>query len=72
MDLPETPLDLAQRHIAEGEERVAHQTALIDRLVQQGHDTTAAELLLSTMKETLFLMRSHLATELEHAANNRQ
>ncbi len=72
MNSPETLLDLAQRHVAEGEERVAHQTALIDLLTQQGHDTAAAELLLSTMKETLLLMRAHLAYEIERAANKRQ
>jgi hypothetical protein len=70
MDDPqeETLLERAQRHVIEAEARVAHQMTVVAELARDGHDTTAAELLLSTMKETLLLMRSHLADE--QAANN--
>lgn len=67
MDLHETPLEMAQRHVAEGEARVMHQVALIAKLAQQGHDTVEAETLLGTMRDTLRLMYEHLAHELAHA-----
>ena len=55
-------LGLASRHVADGEARVTQQTALIRELMQDGHDTTNAEALLQTLKETLALMYTHLET----------
>jgi hypothetical protein len=71
MTAQETPLEMARRHVVEGEARVASQSALVTGLVQKGHDTTAAELLLSTMSESLLLMRAHLADE-QGASNGDQ
>lgn len=72
MDPHETPLEQAQRHVVEAEARVAHQTALVAELARDGHDTTTAELLLSTMQETLFLMRAHLVGEQERDSGDQQ
>lgn len=63
MDSDETPLEQARRQVAESELRVAHQAALVAKLTRDGHDTTAAELLLSTMTEALLLLRARLAAE---------
>lgn len=57
---PETALERARRHIAEGEARVARQTALLVRLASAGRDTAAAEVLLLRLRETLALMYCHL------------
>lgn len=67
MNSPETPLQMAQRYVAEGSTRVTDQTARIATLIQQGHDTAAAELLLSIMKEALLLSQAHLSEEQERA-----
>jgi hypothetical protein len=72
MDPHETPLEQAQRHVVEAEARVAHQTALVAELTRDGHETTAAELLLSTMQETLLLMRARLADEQPTDSGNQQ
>ena len=56
----EDHLALAKRHIAEGEQRVARQTALIAELASHGYDTTDAELLLKTLQDTLNAMYDHL------------
>lgn len=53
-------LALAQRHVCDGERRVADQAARITRLAAAGHDTAVAEALLRTMEETLAAMRCHL------------
>jgi hypothetical protein len=68
MTSSETDLQMAQRHVAQGAARVEDQTALVATLTQQGRDTTAAELLLSIMREALLVMRAHLADEQEWAA----
>lgn len=65
MGSPETDLKMARRHVAEGAARVEDQAALVARLTQQGRDTTAAELLLSCMREALLTIRAHLANEQE-------
>ena len=56
-----TPADLAlaQRHVDEGESRVAGQEERIGWLAAYGHDTVQAEDLLRIMRETLAQMRLH-------------
>jgi hypothetical protein len=49
----------ALRHIAEGEERVTEQRALVGRLAERGQDTTLAEMLLDTMQTILKRMNEH-------------
>ncbi|TGS51720.1 hypothetical protein EN844_33975, partial [Mesorhizobium sp. M3A.F.Ca.ET.201.01.1.1] len=40
--LRETQLEMAERHVREGEAIIARQRALIDRLAQDGHPTGEA------------------------------
>jgi hypothetical protein len=57
LDADEDLLALANRHVAEGEQRVANQQMLIAKLVAGGHDTTLASELLQAMLESLTIMR---------------
>jgi hypothetical protein len=66
-----TLLEIAQRHVADSEVRVAHQSALVSGLAQQGRNTAQAEILLAAFKETLRLMREVLAREQQRAARRR-
>jgi hypothetical protein len=68
----ETLLEMAQRHVAEGEARVAHQTALVAELARDGHNTARADALLATLKNTLHLMRDVLARERAREARGRR
>lgn len=63
----EHPLQMTQRHVREGEARLAKQTALVAKLAQHGLETAEAETLLATMEEWLRLAREHLAFEMERA-----
>lgn len=45
-------LALAERHISQGETHLAKQEALISTLDRDGHDTTEAWALLTTMRAT--------------------
>jgi hypothetical protein len=49
----------ALQHLAEGEQRVREQRALVDRLAERGQDTTLAEILLDTMQASLDRMNKH-------------
>lgn len=53
-------LDLARRHIAEGEARIARQSILIARFKQHGLDSTEALTLLALFRDSLALMQEHL------------
>ena len=68
MDVYETPLELAQRHVTEGEARVSRQKALIAGLEARGIDTAQALDVLSCMQDTLSLMYQSLAHQRERAA----
>jgi hypothetical protein len=46
-------------HIAQGEQRVREQRALIERLAERGQDTRMAEILLGTMQTSLNRMNEH-------------
>ena len=62
----ENPLAMAQRHIIEGEGRIARQVALVERLRALDSELLAqAECLLGTMQETLDIARDHLRIEWE-------
>jgi hypothetical protein len=58
-------LALAERHVLEGEERVARQRAIIQRLERDNHLQAAATArdTLQVLEATLDDMRQHLATE---------
>lgn len=49
----------AERDIAEGERRITRQMLLIERMHQEGHDTTEAERLLLSLRETLAEWQAH-------------
>ena len=42
----------AERHIAEGEDRIRHQLRIIEDLERDGHDSALARQLLDTLKRT--------------------
>ncbi len=59
---------MAARHVREGEERVARQEAIVERMLKAGYQREAAEAakLLETMQTTLRLAREHLRREEEN------
>ena len=66
MESLETPLEQTQRHVTEGEERMAKQEALIERLKQGGEESKmvpAAQELLGQMHEFQKLGTEHLDRE---------
>jgi hypothetical protein len=66
----ESSLEQAERHVREGEERVARQAALVQRLVARGLDPAGAEAILESLRASLELSREHLRRE--YAALGRQ
>jgi hypothetical protein len=44
---------LAKRHVAEAEERIGRQRAIIEKLMVAGHDVSAAQALLATLESPL-------------------
>ena len=67
MDPPEDALARAERHVREGEERVARQLAIVEEMDRDDHPEAAAMAreVLATLRSTLDLMRGHLRTERE-------
>ena len=59
--LAEEHLALANRHIVEATERIARQSALIERIAAAGWDTSLSEGLLQEMERALELMYAHRA-----------
>jgi hypothetical protein len=62
----EDPLAQAERHVLEGEERVAKQIELVARMKADGDSErliVAGETLLATLQRTVELAREHLAIE---------
>ena len=52
-------LAAADRHIAEGQARIAQQADVVCALDADGHDTTDAQNLLRVMQESLDAMNAH-------------
>ena len=68
----ETPVELARRHVTEGEQRVARQKTIVERLVKDGHEPRAvdkARLVLRTLEHSLRLAKEHLEIELSHSSD---
>lgn len=63
-------LVLADRHICEGEERVAQQVARIAQMSEQGQDTTRAKDLLKTLEAALVQWHVHRQIILETIARH--
>jgi hypothetical protein len=57
----ETLLQMAERHVREGEEHVAKQRRIVADLREGGHPTRVAETLLDEFEATLADHRAHLA-----------
>lgn len=57
----EPELDLAKRHVREGERLVVRQRAIISRLIELGCPTTIADELLIEFETSLRQHRDHLA-----------
>ena len=59
---PEDSLAMAERHVREGEERVARQIAIVEEMDRDNHPQAAAmaRVVLATLQATLALMRGHL------------
>ncbi len=70
MESVENPLEQAQRHVTEGEQRVAKQQALIEELERDGHENMlpAARGLLAQMQSLQRLGREHLQREEQETA----
>ncbi|WP_262271551.1 hypothetical protein [Microvirga yunnanensis] len=60
-DLQQEREDLiaADRHLAAGEQRIAAQLALIQRMTRDGYDTTLARDLLRVLDETMATWQEH-------------
>ena len=52
-------LEMAERHIVEGEQRITTQVALLEGLREKRRDVTAAERLLDLLEDTLAQWHSH-------------
>ena len=55
-----TPIEITQRHIAEQEEKVACQAALVARMEMEGFDTEKDKALLKTFKILLRFLQEDL------------
>lgn len=68
--MSETSLEKARRHVAEGEIRCARQTEILREMVADNHPHAAkmAQRVLFTLKDTLDVLRRHLALKEMQAA----
>jgi uncharacterized membrane protein len=65
-------LEQARRHVAEAEQRVAHQREIVAQLARGGHDTYEAKRLLDQFEQTRTLQvadRNRLEKELVEASD---
>lgn len=69
----ETPLQMAQRHVDAGRERIARQEALLAELDRDGQDRMLSEAreLLRLLRETQAAGEAHLAREVAKVARRR-
>jgi hypothetical protein len=63
----ESPLEVAERHVAEAERHVEHQRKLLDRLVRDKHERMIrhAQKVLEVLEQSRKLAHAHLALERE-------
>ena len=59
----------ADRDLAEGEERITRQIALVERLRRDGHSVMEAQRLLETLQQTLQIWREHRALIVQRIAH---
>ena len=69
IDRPETVLEMARRHLLEGEARLARQIALVRKLERASHTEAAvlATKVLETIRVSLDMSKHHL-TDIERRA----
>ena len=62
IDHPETVLEMARRHVREGEERLARQMTIVQGLERNNHPEAAAlgRKVLETIRSSLDLSKHHL------------
>jgi hypothetical protein len=62
IDRPETVLEMARRHVLEGQERLARQIALVAKLERDNHTEAAAlgGMVLETIRLSLDMSKRHL------------
>jgi hypothetical protein len=60
-DTDESDLEMVRRHVREGEEHVARQREIVERLSSSGELAEIARTLLADYEKTLALHRAHLA-----------
>ena len=67
MEQAETPLDMARRYVAEGEERCTRLTHLLETMEAQNppQATEPVQRLLAVLDRTLIIMREHVRQEEE-------
>jgi hypothetical protein len=67
MEQVETPLDMARRYVAEGEERCTRLTDLLETMEAQNppQTTEPVQRLLAVLDRTLVIMREHVRHEEE-------
>jgi hypothetical protein len=63
MNIHETDVEMARRHVAEAQRRLHRQRVLVTSLAELGHDTEVATQTLAAFEATLQIMREHLALE---------
>lgn len=63
--LPETELEMAERHVREGDRHLIVQQEIIEWLKDHGRSTVEAERLLTNMRDLQRMHREHLA-RLQH------
>ena len=64
----ESPVEIAKRHVADAENRVARQERLVATLERDKHPVMAqhGQKILEVLKRSLELARVHLQLEIEH------
>jgi putative protein kinase ArgK-like GTPase of G3E family len=69
LDQPETTLEMAQRHVAEGEARRTQQVEVLREMIADNQPEAAreAQQVLATLEDTLATMHEHLRLEEERA-----
>jgi hypothetical protein len=73
--MDETPLDVAQRRVADGHDAETHvnaQAARVEDLARRGLDKAQAKAVLAVFETTLRIMREDLTREQERVADNQQ
>jgi hypothetical protein len=63
---------MADRHLAAGEQRIAEQLALIQKMIREGYDTALARDLLRLLEETMVTWQDHRQLILDAIAQHEQ